>query len=318
MSVPELSLAVPFYNEEEGVDLFFRRVESVLEATGADYEIVCVNDGSRDRTLELLLAHRALNPRVVVVDLSRNFGKDIALTAAIDHAKGCAVIPMDCDLQDPPEAIPALVAKWREGWDMVVARRASRESDTALKRTTAGWFYKLFNKLSSVPIPENAGDFRLMDRRVVDAVKSLPEGNRFMKGLFAWVGFRTAEIEYVREPRAQGSSKFNFWKLWNFALDGIFSFSSVPLRIWGYVGMAISGFSLLYALYLVVRTLVYGRDVPGYASLMVAILFMGGVQLLSLGIIGEYVGRIYSETKRRPLYLTRPVAGEMAKHDEEK
>jgi glycosyltransferase involved in cell wall biosynthesis len=299
---------VPFYNEEAGVDLFFHRVEPVLEKLGADYEIVCVNDGSRDRTLELLLAHRARNPRVVVVDLSRNFGKDIALTAAIDHTKGRAVIPMDCDLQDPPEAIPALVAKWREGWDMVVAKRASRESDTALKRLSAGWFYKLFNKLSSVPIPENAGDFRLMDRRVVDAVKSLPEGNRFMKGLFAWVGFRTAEIEYVREPRAKGSSKFNFWKLWNFALDGIFSFSSVPLRIWGYVGMAISGFSLLYALYLVVRTLFYGRDVPGYASLMVAILFMGGIQLLSLGIIGEYVGRIYNETKRRPLYLTRSVS----------
>ncbi|HNX05724.1 MAG TPA: glycosyltransferase family 2 protein, partial [Opitutales bacterium] len=241
MPPPVISLAVPFYNEEDGIDIFFSRVEGVLEGMALDYEIVCVNDGSRDRTLELLLAHRARNPRIVVVDLSRNFGKDIALTAAIDHATGQVVVPMDADLQDPPELLPQLVAKWREGFDMVIARRKSRESDTMLKRLSAGWFYKLFNKLTSVPIPQNAGDFRLMDRKVVDAVKQLPEGNRFMKGLFAWVGFRQAEIEYVRPPREKGATKFNYWKLWNFALDGIFSFSSVPLRIWGYMGLTISG-----------------------------------------------------------------------------
>jgi len=295
------------YNEEEGLSLFFGRVEKVLRDLGVSYEIVCVNDGSKDGTLQGLLAHRRLNPAIVVVDLSRNFGKDIALTAAIEHCIGRAVVPMDADLQDPPELLPQLLEKWREGYDMVVAKRKSRDGDTALKRLSARWFYKLFNSLTSVPIPNDAGDFRLMDRRVVDAIKEMPEGNRFMKGLFAWVGFKQTTIEYVREARASGSSKFNFWKLWNFALDGILSFSSLPLRVWSYVGACISAVSLLYAAFLIVRTICTGRDVPGYPSLMVAILFMGGIQLISLGIMGEYIGRIYSETKRRPLYLVRQI-----------
>jgi polyisoprenyl-phosphate glycosyltransferase len=304
---PAISLAVPMYDEEETLDAFFARVEKVLESTGLDYEIICVNDGSRDGTLAGLLRHKARNPRIVVVDLSRNFGKDIALTAAIDHTCGDAVIPMDADLQDPPELIPQMIEKWHAGADTVIALRKSRESDPLAKRAAARLFYKIFNKVTTVPIPENAGDFRLMSRKVVDALKTLPECDRFMKGLFAWVGFRTDSVEYVREPRACGKTKFSFWKLWNFAIDGFVSFSSFPLRVWSYIGAAISLVSLVYAAYLVVRTLFFGRDVPGYPSLMVAILFMGGVQLISLGVIGEYLSRIYGETKRRPLYITRTV-----------
>jgi polyisoprenyl-phosphate glycosyltransferase len=304
---PALSLAVPMYNEEECLDVLFARVEKALDATGLDYEIVCVNDGSRDGTLAGLLRHRARNPRIVVVDLSRNFGKDIALTAAIDHCTGDAVIPIDADLQDPPEVIPQLIEKWRAGADMVLALRENRENDTLAKRTMARLFYKLFNKVTTVPIPDDAGDFRLMSRKVVDALKTLPEGNRFMKGLFAWVGFKTDSVYYVREMRSAGKTKFSFWKLWNFAIDGFVSFSSFPLRVWSYIGAAISLVSLIYAVYLVVRTLFYGCDVPGYPSLMVAILFMGGVQLISLGVIGEYLGRVYNETKRRPLYLARAI-----------
>jgi len=302
---PDISLAVPFYNEEDSIDVFFERVESVMRQLPSSYEIVCVNDGSRDGTLGLLLRHRERNPRIVVVDLSRNFGKDIALTAAIEHCRGKAVVPMDADLQDPPELLPRLIEKWREGFEMVVARRVSRQSDTAIKRVSAHWFYRLFNRMATIPIPADAGDFRLMDRCVVDALKALPESNRFMKGLFAWVGFREATVEYVREARAKGTSKFNYWRLWNFALDGIVSFSSLPLRVWSYLGAMVSLVSLIYALWLIIRTFVFGRDVPGYPSLMVAILVMGGVQVISLGVIGEYLSRIFNESKRRPLYIVR-------------
>lgn len=295
------------FNEEEGVDLFFSRAFPVLNSLGFSWEIVCVNDGSSDRTLQKLIEFQQRDQRVVVVDLSRNFGKDVALTAAIDHCSGNAVIPIDADLQDPPEVIPDLVAKWREGYDMVIARATSREAETALKRTTAQWFYKLFNRIATAPILHDAGDFRLMDRRVVEALRTMPENNRFMKGLFAWVGFRHTTIDYKREARAAGRSKFTYWKLWNFALDGIIAFSSVPLRVWSYFGAAVSAISILYGLYLVVRTLIFGIDVPGYASLMVAVLFLGGVQLISLGVIGEYLSRIYQETKRRPLYIVREV-----------
>ena len=312
MAAPDLSLAVPMFNEADGADTFFARVEAVLDPMGISYEIVCVNDGSRDKTLECLLRHRARNPRVVVVDLSRNFGKDIALTAAIDHCNGNAVVPMDADLQDPPELLPQLVAKWREGHDMVIACRASRESDTRLKKSSARWFYKLFNRIAVVPIPSDAGDFRLMDRRVVEALKRLPESGRFMKGLFAWVGFRQARVYYTREARHAGTTKFNYWKLWNFALDGIVSFSSMPLRVWSYVGAGVSFLALLYAGFLIIRTLIFGIDQPGYASLMVAILFMGGIQLISLGVLGEYLSRIFNESKRRPLYLVREVNGEQS------
>lgn len=294
------------FNEEDGLDAFFRCVEQVLEGISISYEIVCVNDGSRDGTLAGLLRHRERNPRIVVVDLSRNFGKDVALTAAIDNCQGRAVIPMDADLQDSPSAIPEMIAKWREGYDVVMAIRSTRD-DPFLKRLTARMFYAVINKVSSVRITPNAGDFRLMDRKVVDTVCSLREGNRFMRGILSWGGFRQTSVYFSREARVLGKTKFNYRKMMAYALDAMFSFSNLPLRMWSYVGAGISFVSLAYAAYLVVRTLVTGRDVPGYPSLMVSILFMGGVQLISLGVIGEYIGRIYNETKHRPLYVARNI-----------
>ena len=291
------------FNEEEVVDLFFARMEPLLAAQGLSYEIVCVNDGSRDATLAKLLGHRHRNPAIKIVSLSRNFGKEQALTAGLDACTGRAVIPMDVDLQDPPELISAFVEQWRNGHDIVYGVRESRESDGPFKRVTAGLFYRMFNRLTEVRIPENTGDFRLMDRRVVDALKLLPERNRFMKGLFAWVGFKQLGVPYVRPQRAAGTTKWNYWRLWNFALDGITGFSTLPLRLWSYVGGAISLLSFLYAAFLVVRVIVHGIDAPGYASLMVVMLFLGGIQLITLGIIGEYVGRLYKESKHRPLYL---------------
>jgi polyisoprenyl-phosphate glycosyltransferase len=313
-----LSIVVPMFNEEDGIDAFFARVEPVAEAVvmplrraplHQPYEIVCVDDGSSDRTLEMLHAHRARNPAIKIVSLSRNFGKDLALTAGLDHASGAAVVPIDSDLQDPPEVIAELFARWLEGNEVVYATRSSRASDGVAKRATAGWFYRVHNMMADVEIPANTGDFRLMDRRVVDALGQLPERNRFMKGLFAWVGFRQARVDYVREPRGHGATKWKAWRLWNFGLDGITSSSTVPLRVWSYLGAVIFLAALAYAGYLIVRTLIHGVEVPGYASLMVVLLFMGGINLLTLGIIGEYIGRIYTEVKRRPLYLVRERAG---------
>jgi polyisoprenyl-phosphate glycosyltransferase len=303
-----ISLVVPFYNEAEVVDVFFREVTAVLrDLPDADAEIVCVNDGSTDATLERLLAAAKHDPRVRVVDLSRNFGKEAALSAGIDESRGGAVIPFDADLQDPPEVIPLLVQRWREGFDVVLAKRAERNTDTWAKRGTAALFYRVHNAISETLIPENAGDFRLMSRQVVDALKQLPENRRFMKGLFAWVGFRTTQIEYLRRPRAGGKSKFSGWKLWNFALEGLTSFSTLPLRIWTYLGGITAGCAMLYAIYLAVRTIFHGIDVPGYASIITAVLFLGGMQLVGIGIIGEYIGRIYMEAKRRPVYIVRNV-----------
>jgi len=310
-SVPKLdliSLVVPFYNEEEVIDRFFIEVRAVLTSIpNSDFEIVCVNDGSRDQTLNKLLGYSSADARIKVIDLSRNFGKEAALTAGLDHAAGDAVIPFDADLQDPPEAIIQLVEKWREGFDVVIATRVERASDTYAKRSTAALFYRIHNAISDIRIPENAGDFRLMSRSTVDALKQLPENRRFMKGLFAWVGGRTAEIEYARLPRIAGTSKFSGWKLWNFALEGITSFSTLPLRVWTYIGGATALFAFFYGSYLVVRTIVRGVDVPGYASIITAVLFLGGMQLIGIGVIGEYVGRIYVEAKRRPIYIVRKI-----------
>jgi len=310
-SVPKLdliSLVVPFYNEEEVIDRFFIEVRAVLTSIpNSDFEIVCVNDGSRDQTLNKLLGYSSADARIKVIDLSRNFGKEAALTAGLDHAAGDAVIPFDADLQDPPEAIIQLVEKWREGFDVVIATRVERASDTYAKRSTAALFYRIHNAISDIRIPENAGDFRLMSRATVDALKQLPENRRFMKGLFAWVGGRTAEIEYARLPRIAGTSKFSGWKLWNFALEGITSFSTLPLRVWTYIGGATALFAFFYGSYLVVRTIVRGVDVPGYASIITAVLFLGGMQLIGIGVIGEYVGRIYVEAKRRPVYIVRKI-----------
>ena len=300
---PVLSLDVAAYNEEDVLGVFFERLEAVLAEIGESYEIVCVNDGSRDRTAAILAEAAARDSRIRVVNLSRNFGKEIALTAGLDNAAGQAVVPLDADLQDPPELIAEFIRLWRDGFHVVYAVRNARETDSWLKRTTAGAFYALLNQLSNVEIPHNAGDFRLMDRRVVDAVKSLPERNRFMKGLFAWVGFRQTAVYYERPKRAAGTSKFNYWKLWNFALDGITGYSTVPLRLATYFGLIFAILAMIYGLYLLLRTLIFGVDVPGYASTMVAVIFMGGAQLTVLGIIGEYLGRLYSEAKHRPLYI---------------
>ena len=304
-----LSLVVPVLNESESVGVFLARVVPIVEelmrphGPAIGYEIVFVDDGSTDDTVAKLVALRAEVPAVRVVRLSRNFGKDTALSAGLEHSSGAAVVPLDVDLQDPPEAIPELYAKWLEGNDIVYATRVDRASDSAAKRMTAGLFYRIYNKIADTKIPDNAGDFRLLDRKVVDALCQLPERNRFMKGLYAWVGFRQTSIEIVRAPRAAGTSKWRYWRLWNFALDGITAFSTMPLRIWSYIGASIASLAFAYALYLILRTILLGADVPGYASLMVAVLFMGGVNLMSLGILGEYLGRAYTEVKRRPLYL---------------
>ncbi|MCA1322643.1 glycosyltransferase family 2 protein [Herbaspirillum sp. alder98] len=303
---PLISLVVPFYNEEETIEVFFATVIPALEAIpGTDFEIVCVDDGSRDATLEMLAAKALVDGRIVVVELTRNFGKEAALTAAIESARGDVVIPFDADLQDPPNVIPKLLEKWREGYEVVLARRVNRDSDTSLKKMTALWFYRAHNKIADIKIPENVGDFRLMSRSVVDALKSLPESRRFMKGLFAWVGFKTTTVDYVREQRVAGETKFSGWKLWNFALEGFTSFSTLPLRVWSYMGGLIAALAILRGIWLTVRTLIFGVDVPGYASLATAVLLLGGIQLIGIGVLGEYIGRIYFETKNRPVYLIR-------------
>lgn len=309
LPVVELSIVIPLYNEEANIDYLFKRLTTVLDQLNTSYEIVCVNDGSKDNTLKLLVSHHHHNPAIKVVNLSRNFGKEIALSAGIDYANGAAIIPIDADLQDPPELIQQLVEKWREGYDVVYATRRSRSGESWLKRFTAQSFYQIIDKMCPVPIPSNTGDFRLLDRQVVEAIKQMPEKTRFMKGLFAWVGYKQTSILFDREPRFGGKTTWNYWKLWNFALDGITSFSMLPLKVWSYIGLIISLISLLYASFLIIRTLIFGVDVPGYASLMVAVLFLGGIQLITLGIIGEYLGRVYQEVKRRPLYFVRKTYG---------
>ncbi len=306
----KISLVIPFYNESEVVAVFRESILKILnQIKDADFEIICVDDGSSDDTLLQLISIVEEDGRFQVIELSRNFGKEAALTAGIDAATGDAVIPIDADLQDPPELIVEMVQKWLDGAEVVLARRVNRDSDTYLKRRTAEIFYRLHNRLSAVQIPENVGDFRLMDRSVVDALKRLPEKQRFMKGLFAWVGFRTITIDYTRSPRAAGNTKFSGWKLWNFALEGITGFSAAPLKLWTYIGGMGALFTFIYVVWVIVRTLVYGVDVPGYASLLVAVLFMGSLQLISVGVLGEYIGRIYMETKNRPLYLIRKKHG---------
>ena len=305
----KLSVVVPLYNEELNVDYLFERLRSVLNRLNMTYEIVCVNDGSRDNTLSCLIEHHHQDTRIKVVNLSRNYGKEIALSAGLDHANGEAVVPIDADLQDPPELIEKLVEKWREGYDVVYATRRSRQGESWLKRFTANAFYRIIDSISRVTIPRDTGDFRLLDRCVVEAIKQLPERNRFMKGLFAWVGYKQTSVLFDRPSRHKGETKWNYWRLWNFALDGITSFSLLPLKVWSYIGLLVAIPSFFYASFLVLRTLLFGVDLPGYASIMVAVLFLGGVQLVSLGVIGEYLGRVYEEVKGRPLYLVRETYG---------
>lgn len=309
-----MSIVAPFLNEGEAVQSFHQAITAVVDTLNeVRFEIICVDDGSTDGTLASLTAIGDRDCRFRIIELSRNFGKEAALTAGIDEARGDAVIPIDSDLQDPPELIPILISEWLAGADVVLARRSDRSSDHPLKRNTAAWFYRLHNSVSSVQIPDNVGDFRLMNRNSINALKRLGERQRFMKGLFAWVGFRTTIVEYTRKPRSSGSSKFSGWRLWNLALEGITSFSSAPLRVWSYVGLSGALLSFAYGSFIVIRTLLYGIDMPGYASLLVAVLFMGSLQLMSVGMIGEYIGRIYTEAKQRPTYIIRKIYG--AEHE---
>jgi glycosyltransferase involved in cell wall biosynthesis len=301
-----LSVVVPCYNEEEVLPEFHRRLSAVLNSLGADWEILYVNDGSTDGTLRVV--EGVADPRVAIIDLSRNFGKEIAMTAGLDYARGDAVVLIDADLQDPPELIPELVQKWREGFDVVYARRTVREGETMLKKATAKLFYRAMQSLSRVRIPEDTGDFRLLSRRAVEALKLLGEQHRFMKGLFAWIGYPQVAVYYRRNPRFAGQTKWNYWKLWNFAIEGVTSFSIAPLKIGTYLGLVIAMGAFAAAAVVVFKTLVFGDPVRGYPSLMVVILFLGGVQLMGLGMIGEYLGRMFNETKRRPLYLVNRFA----------
>ena len=303
---PLVSLVVPFHDEEEAIDAFFATTLPILESVeSVRFEIVCINDGSRDDTLGRLIDVAAGDPRVRIVDLTRRFGKEAALTAGIDEAAGTAVILIDADLQDPPALIPAMVERWLAGAEVVAAKRTDRRCDPLMQRVAAALYYRVHNHLSEVEMPENVGDFRLMDRQVVDALRALPERRRFMKGLFAWVGYRIELIEYTRAPRSGGRSKFSGWRRWNFALEGITSFSTVPLRVWTYIGLAFAALSFIYGAFIVMRTLLFGNPVHGYASLISVMLFVGGIQLIGIGVIGEYLGRIYHESKQRPVYLVR-------------
>jgi glycosyltransferase involved in cell wall biosynthesis len=308
---PLISVVVPVKNEERAIAPFVERVGAILDgiATNESWEILFVDDGSTDGTLAAIIAANMREPRIRALSLSRNFGKEAALSAGLDHAGGRAVIPMDVDMQDPPEVLHQMVAKWLDGYEMVFGVRRSRDEDSFVKRLTAGLFYRAHNLVSHDKIPENAGDFRLLDRKVVEVIRKLPERNRFMKGLFAWAGFKQAAVEYDRVERETGKSKFNYWKLWTLALDGITSASTVPLRIWSYVGAVVALFALVYAGFIAIDTLAFGNAVPGYASIMTSVLFLGGVQLISLGVLGEYVGRILTETKQRPLYVVRDTVG---------
>ena len=307
-AIPEISVVLPCYNESEAIDSFFSKIVPILNGLTLSFEIVCVNDGSKDDTLDKLIEVKKTVPQVKIIDFSKNFGKDAAMSAGLDFSIGKCVIPMDCDLQDPPELIPEMVKIWKsQNVDVVLAKREDRSDDSLAKRLTAWLFYKSFNQFSDLEIPENVGDFRLMDRKVVDVVKSFPERKRFMKGLFALAGFKSAYVGYKRPVRTKGESKWNYWKLWNYALDGITSFSTFPLKLSTYFGLLVTLLAFLRGGWILIRTLIFGIDVPGYASLMTAILFFGGVQLISLGIIGEYLGRIYLETKQRPLYVVKQV-----------
>ena len=301
----KLSVVVPVYNEAEGLQEFHRRVSIVLGSLPYRSEVVYVNDGSVDESLKILKDLKRSDPRVAIVDLSRNFGKEIAMTAGIDHSCGDAVVVIDADLQDPPELIPKLAAEWEQGFDVVYAQRTGREGESSLKKATAYAFYRVIQNVSRVTIPKDTGDFRLLSRRAVSALGQLREQHRFMKGLFAWIGYPQKNVLYTRLPRYAGNTKWNYWKLWNFALEGITSFTIAPLKIATYLGLFVAVAALMYAAVIIFKTLAYGSDVAGYPSMMVTILFLGGVQLIGIGILGEYVGRMFNETKGRPLYFLK-------------
>ncbi|WP_346827857.1 glycosyltransferase family 2 protein [Serratia inhibens] len=296
-----ISLVVPVFNEEDAIPIFYQEVRQKLASH--QVEIIFVNDGSNDRTAVILNELEKIDSLVRALSFTRNFGKESALFAGLEHSTGDAIIPIDVDLQDPIEVIPQLISRWQDGADVVLAKRVDRSSDGHLKRKTAEWFYRLHNIISSPKIEENVGDFRLMSRETVENIKRLPERNLFMKGILSWVGGRVDIVEYSRSERVAGISKFNGWKLWNLALEGITSFSTFPLRIWSYIGLFVAGCSFFYGAYMFIDTMLFGNPVKGYTSIMVSMLFLGGVQLIGIGVLGEYIGRIYIETKDRPKYI---------------
>lgn len=303
----KISLVVPVFNEEDAIPIFYREVKEKL--TEFDIEILFINDGSKDATEKVINTLSDSDPAIKTINFTRNFGKEPALLAGLEHASGDAIIPMDVDLQDPIEVIPKLISKWQEGWQVVLAKRIDRTSDSNFKRKSAEWFYKLHNKISHPKIEENVGDFRLLSRETVENIKQLQERNLFMKGLLSWVEGDTAIVEYSRVERINGESKFNGWKLWNLALEGFTSFSTFPLRVWTYIGFTVAAISFIYGLWMIMDKLIWGNSVAGYPSILVSILFLGGIQLIGIGVLGEYIGRIYIETKKRPRYLIKSSKG---------
>ena len=302
---PRLSVMVPVYNEIDVLPEFHRRLTGVLRGCVDSFEVLYVNDGSTDGSLAWIERLCVEDGDVSLVDLSRNFGKELAMAAGLDHVRGDAVVVIDADLQDPPELIPRLLEQWRAGYDNVYARRRQRDGETWLKKASAAWFYKLIGRLSRVDIPRDTGDFRLLSRRAVEALRQLREQHRFMKGLFAWIGYPSIAVEYDRDPRLAGQTKFNYWKLWNFAIEGITSFTIAPLKLATYFGVVVALVAFVAIVFLVAKTLLFGDPVKGYPSLMSVILFLGGIQLIALGSLGEYIGRMFNETKGRPLYFTK-------------
>lgn len=313
-----LSIVVPIYNEATIICEFHKRLIAVLAKLNCQSEIIYVNDGSTDSSLETLQQLRAEDLRVAIVDLSRNFGKEIALSAGLDHSQGDAIVVIDADLQDPPELIPDLVEQWKNGFDVVYAKRVSRRGETWFKKLSAYLFYRVLHRISPIQVPMDTGDFRLISRQVADSLKQLRETHRFMKGLFAWVGYRQTAVPFERDPRIGGKTKWNYWKLWNLAIEGITSFSIAPLKVATYLGFITASGAFLYAMMIIYKTLLYGESVKGYPSLMVVMLFLGGIQLITLGIIGEYLGRTFVETKERPLYFVKQFEPSNALQEEAK
>ncbi|MBZ6393737.1 MULTISPECIES: glycosyltransferase family 2 protein [Pantoea] len=299
----KISLVVPVFNEEDAIPIFYKKVREELSIL--QVEIIFINDGSTDGTERIINALSSSDPLVKSISFTRNFGKEPALFAGLEQSTGDAVIPIDVDLQDPISVVPELVSRWQNGADVVLAKRTDRKCDGRLKRKTAEWFYKLHNKISSSKIEENVGDFRLMSRATVESIKLMPERNLFMKGILSWVGGRVDVVEYSRARRVAGDSKFNGWKLWNLALEGITSFSTFPLRIWTYIGLIVAAISFLYGSWMIFDTIAFGNPVRGYPSILVSILFLGGIQLIGIGVLGEYIGRIYLETKQRPRFIIK-------------
>ena len=300
-----LSIVAPAYNEESGLKMFHERLSKTLDDIDMDSEIIYINDGSKDNTINVMKELGQQDDRVVTIDLSRNYGKEIALTAGLDHAKGDAIVVIDTDLQDPPEIIPEFIKHWKEGYDVVYAQRTHRVGESGLKKLTAFLFYRIMQKTGKVQVPVDTGDYRLLSKRALEALNQLREHHRFMKGLFTWIGYPQKAVLYQRDARYSGDTKWNYWDLWNFALEGITSFTIAPLKMATYFGLLTAGFAFLYGVVMIIKTTLFGNPVPGYPSLMVTVLFIGGIQLVAIGIIGEYLGRMFVETKKRPLYFIK-------------